>query len=129
MIRDDEFILAHRAYAVDLTSLRLTEDRGQFGPFWRGTIDAVWFRRRPSATVAYIGTLWDYQHERPADATAFLQAHDDGQYGGNCDGRYDGQSYWGNGTPDVRQQHLAVLRPMLDAYPAIPDGFDGWWRF
>jgi hypothetical protein len=27
------------------------------------------------------------------------------------------------------KQHLAVLRPMLENCPVIPDGYDGWWRF
>ena len=24
---------------------------------------------------------------------------------------------------------LGLLRPMLDAYPQVPAGFDGWWTF
>jgi hypothetical protein len=27
------------------------------------------------------------------------------------------------------EQHLKILRPMLANYPALPDGYDGWWRF
>lgn len=31
--------------------------------------------------------------------------------------------------PDVTEEHLALLRPMLANYPAVPDGYSGWWRF
>lgn len=127
MIREDRFLISRRLYAVDLTSFRLREDTktGWFG----GRITAVWFRRRRGVTVACVGTLWDYQKPAPADALEFLARHDDGRYGGNCLGRWDGENYWGAQVPDVIERHLALLRPMLANYPAIPDGYDGWWRF
>ncbi|MEU6781472.1 hypothetical protein ABZ912_19890 [Nonomuraea angiospora] len=131
MIRDTTFRISQRPYAVDLASLqgRLHHRQDPSQTYWAGRINAVWFRRRRGVTVACIGTLWDSQHEQPVDAVDFLRAHDDGRYGGNCDGRWDGASYWGNVALAEQEQHLAVLRPMLDAYPAIPAGFDGWWRF
>jgi hypothetical protein len=130
MIRDTSFRISQRPYAVDLTTLRGgMQPRQDGGEYYQGRIDAVWFRRRKGVTVACIGTLWDLQDEKPADAVTFLERHTDGRYGGDCDGRWDGKSYWGTGTLDEQARHLAVLRPMLDAYPAIPDGYDGWWRF
>lgn len=50
-------------------------------------------------------------------------------YGGSCEGRWDGQRYWGAQEPDVMAQHLDLLRPMIVNYPEIPAGYDGWWRF
>ncbi|MFC6081020.1 hypothetical protein [Sphaerisporangium aureirubrum] len=132
MIRDPRFLISQRPYAVDLTSLRFTLREAMPGSgrvFYDCRIDAVWFRRRKGTTVACIGTLWDLQDDRPADAVQFLERHADGRYGGDCDGRWDGQRYWGAQEPDVIERHLALLRPMLDGYPAIPDGYDGWWRF
>lgn len=130
MIRDTTFRISQRPYAVDLASLRGSLRPRQNGSdYFDGRIDAVWFRRRKGATVACIGTLWDLQDDRPADAAAFLRAHEDGRYGGNCDGRWDGASYWGNVTLAEQERHLAILRPMLDGYPALPAGWDGWWRF
>jgi hypothetical protein len=130
MIRDTRFLISHKPYAVDLTSLRTQEHtRPDSSHFYSGRINAVWFRRRRGETVACIGTLWDFQNTSPADGPAFLAAHDDGRHGGDCDGRWDGTSYWGNVTLEQQEQHLAILRPMLANYPAIPDGYDGWWRF
>lgn len=131
MIRETRFLISRRPYAVDLAGLR-----GALGSVshvgkqsWSGRITAVWFRRRKSVTVACVGTLWDIQDSAPTDAVEFLTRHTDGRYGGNCDGRWDGERYWGAQEPAVIEQHLALLRPMLANYPAIPDGFDGWWRF
>jgi len=121
MRREERFILSHRPYAVDLSSLRVD------GTYAR--VDAVWFRRRQRVTVACIGYLWDYQRPVPHIAMEFLDRHDDGRYGGKCEGRWDGERYWGAQDPDVIERHLAILRPMLANFPTIPDGYDGWWTF
>lgn len=127
MIREEKFVFSHRPYAVDLSGLRMTLDRGIGWTDLR--IGAVWYRRKNGITSANIGTLWDHQKPAPADAEEFLARHDDGRYGGQCDGRWDGESYWGNVPLTVQEIHLAVLRPMLAAYPEIPPGYSGWWRF
>lgn len=130
MIHTNRFLISKKPYAVDLTSLRGTiKPRQNGGTCYDGRINAVWFRRRKGVTVACIGTLWDLQDQQPADAAAFLRAYTDGRYGGDCDGRWDGQSYWGNVTLAEQERHLAILRPMLANYPEIPDGYDGWWHF
>lgn len=132
MIREDRLLISRKSFAVDLGSLRggRTETPQGRRPYvYRGLVDAVWFRRRRGVTVACIGDLWDGQHPEPADARRFLKQYDDGRYGGDCAGRWDGDSYWGNGPLTEQEQHLAVLRPMLANYPAVPDGYDGWWTF
>lgn len=128
MIRDDKFLISRRPYAVNLSSLRANKGDGDRSYYC--IVDAVWFRRRYGVTAACIGTLWDLQREEPADAVEFLARHTDGRYGGRCIGRWDGKTYWGDRvTPDVMNQHLAILRPMLENYPNAPEGYDGWWRF
>jgi len=121
MIREDRFLISHRPYAVDLSSLRIN------GHWAR--VDAVWFRGTKSAPTAHIGFLHTIQDPDPIDATEFLCRYSDGRYGGNCLGRWDGERYWGEQVLDIMNQHPAILRPMLDNYPAAPDGYDGWWRF
>lgn len=131
MIREDRFLISNRPYAVDLSSFRVTSENaypdGRRSYWCR--VDAVWFRRRHGVTAACVGNLRDLQDERPTDAAEFLDHFTDGRYGGDCEGRWDGDNYWGAGAPDVIERHLALLRPMLANYPAIPDGYDGWWRF
>lgn len=143
MRREDRFVMSHKPYAVALSSLRTQRNEGQAGPYWYCTVTAVWFRRRrtgrsgPLVTVACIGSLWNHQRPEPADAEAFLHAHTDGRYGGNCKGRWDGAGYWGAEEPEVAAQHLEVLRPMLASYEQDPSnpravaerGYDGWWTF
>lgn len=128
MIREDRFLISRRPYAVDLSSLRTEPSPGATSRWWCH-IDAVWFRRRQGVTVACIGTLRDLQDTAPGDAAEFLARHTDGRYGGDCEGRWDGIGYWGAQEPDVIAAHLELLRPMLDNFPAIPAGYDGWWRF
>jgi hypothetical protein len=143
MIREGKFVLSHRPYAVDLASFHTIDPNNGDGltaepSEWTwARIDAVWFRRRGTGygalkrmvTVACVGHLRDLQRPPPVDAADFLARHDDGRYGGDCEGRWDGERYWGSQLPDIIEQHLELLRPMLAAYPAVPAAYDGWWRF
>jgi hypothetical protein len=132
MIREDKFLISRKPYAIDLNSLRGTRTetpRGRNDYYYAGRIDAVWFRRRKGVTVACIGELWDLQYPEPNTARQFLEQHKDGSLGGDCHGRWDGDSYWGNVTLAEQQRHLTILQPMLANYPAVPDGYDGWWTF
>jgi hypothetical protein len=71
--------------------------------------------------------------EPPATAVEALQRMDDGRYGGDCTGRWNGTSYWANDpsslTPEGIERHLGILRPMLENFPKIPPGYDGWWFY
>ena len=125
MIREDRFVISHLPYAVKPDSLTVID----VGGIYRVTIGAVWYRRRKGVTVACIGHLWDHQRTEPADADEFLERHDDGRYGGNCEGRWDGSKYWGAQDPDEINSHLKLLRPMLANYPEIPAGYVGWYVF
>lgn len=145
MRREDRFVMSHKPYAAELSSLSGAMRTGYQGrEYYSGVIRAVWFRRRRRGgygpggavvTVACIGTLWCSQDDRPADGREFLERHTDGRYGGNCIGRWDGIGYWGAENPDVMAEHLKVLRPMLASYeqdpknPQAPAGYDGWWTF
>ncbi|MFE0692868.1 hypothetical protein [Streptomyces sp. NPDC058869] len=132
MRRTDRFLISRKPFAIDLNSLRghrTDTPQGRNPYYYDGRINAVWFRRRHGITVACIGDLWDLQHPQPADARQFLEQHQDGRYGGDCHGRWDGESYWGNVTLEEQQRHLTILQPMLANYPAIPEGYDGWWTF
>ncbi|MFJ7998971.1 hypothetical protein ACIQ7D_17745 [Streptomyces sp. NPDC096310] len=121
MICEDRFLISRKPYAVALHSFR-TDDCWSY-------IDAVWFRRTKTTPVACIGELRTIQRPVPANAEGFLQRYSDGRYGGDCRGRWDGTSYWGNVPLEQQERHLGILRPMLANYPAIPPGYDGWWTF
>jgi hypothetical protein len=130
VIRTDRFLISHKPYAIDLSTLSGSLDATGLNPVYRGHIDAVWFRRRKGHVIACIGHLWDFQSAEPVDAAEFLARLTDGRSGGRCHGRWSGTSYWADDArPDEREAHLKVLRPMLADYPHIPDGYDGWWRF
>ncbi|MER6605815.1 hypothetical protein ABT282_07830 [Streptomyces sp. NPDC000927] len=101
---------------------------------FRGTARAVWFRREKGTTRACIGSLQLWSHYLSEylnldNPTAILSADLDGRYGGECEGRWDGTNYWGAENLSVMEQHLSILKPMLESFPKIPDGYDGWWRF
>lgn len=134
MIREDKFLISRKQFAIDLSTV--TGDQHPRGDrfAFSGRADAVWYRRQSGTTRACIGSLMLFSHYLPHlldldDPQAILSADLDGRYGGDCQGRWDGGRYWGAQEPAVMEQHLAILRPMLDDYPVIPDGFDGWYTF
>lgn len=131
MKQEEKFVMSHKPYAVDLSSMRTTHTGTRYDgtPMATVVLDAVWIRRRGGTTVACTGTLWDIQVPPPGFALEFLAAHDDGRYGGRCAGRWDGTGYWGAERPETVAQQMALLRPMLENFPEIPDGYDGWWTF
>lgn len=132
MIREEEFRISRRPYAVNLDALNVQHNppwSERSREIWRGTIEAVWFRRRRGETVACFGYLWCSTLVEPRDALHFLELHDDGRYGGETIGRWDGSGFWGNVSLAEQQAQLDVLQLMLENFPAVPPGYDGWWRF
>ncbi|WP_405888858.1 hypothetical protein OG762_36905 [Streptomyces sp. NBC_01136] len=134
MIREDRFLISRKPFAVDLATLTGSQhERGDLIAF-SGSVNALWFRRQGGVSRACIGSLKLWSHYLPEplnldDPQAVLSADLDGRYGGDCEGRWDGTGYWGTEVPDVQARHLAILRPMLANYPALPSGYDGWWTF
>jgi hypothetical protein len=120
-------ISGKRRYAVDLNGL-VVQPSAVTG-FVHVRLRAVWFRRKERVTAACVGYLWDTTSIPLIDVADFLAWSTDGRYGGVCEGRWDGTRYWGAQEPETIEAHLALLRPMLEAYPEIPAGFDGWWMY
>jgi hypothetical protein len=134
VIRTDRFLISKRLYAVDLSTLRGKQHERDGRISFHGAVNALWFGRQNGTTRACLGTLglFSYNLPEPVDLDephTVLSANLDGRYGGDCHARWDGESYWGTGTLADQEQHLAILRPMLANFPAIPPGHDGWWRF
>ena len=130
MHRVDKFVVSHRPYAVDLSSFKYETDTGYKGPYFSGTVGAVWFNRKSGITRACIGELWDVQDGTPTDVTTFLERHEDGSYGGRCFARWDGTSFWCAGQdPEENARYLELLKPMLENFPEPAPGYSGWWRF
>ncbi len=134
MKRETKFLISRKPFAIDLTTVTLEASEHHDAYWLSGSCRAVWYRRKNGTTYACLGTLRLWAHrlrEQPDVSTpeAMLSNDLDSRYGGDPDGRWDGTGYWCSEIPDVQQQHLAVLRPMLTDYPSAPDGYDGWWTF
>jgi len=134
MIREEKFLISRKPFAINLSTVTGRQAGGINAVTFSGTCNALWFRRQHGVTRACLGTLKLWSHYLPApldlnDPHAVLSADLDGRYGGDCEGRWDGERYWGAQEPDVQEQHLAILRLMLAKYPALPAGYDGWWTF
>jgi hypothetical protein len=135
MIKEDRFMISRRPYAVKLGTYK-TESRRMWvmgkdssSIYHRSRIDAVWFRRRKGVTVACAGHLSTGTDGPVSDPVRFLQGYTDGRYGGTCSARWDGERLWLDPSILHVNPYLGILRPMLKAFPDVPDGYDGWWTF
>jgi hypothetical protein len=129
------FVQSHQPYAIDMESLTITERERDRTYVW-ARVNAVWFRRRRAQagrlrTVACAGELRELMDPEPGDVEDFLARFTDGRYGGDCRARWDGETLWTvpELTEEQRAGYLAVLRPALAAYPAVPSGTCGWYTF
>lgn len=127
MIRESELDLTRYPYTIELGSFRPDALMNREAPPVWFRVIAVCFRRRDDATVATFGILYTKMEPPPADVHEFLRRYTYDGRGGEPFGHWDGDRCWGPRTvaAHVEREHMAVLRPMLDAYPAVPDGFDG----
>jgi hypothetical protein len=126
VIRREKFTHSRAPYAVALDTFKVREagTRPDGSTFYSVRVSAFWFRGRVSKPTANLGHLWDVGDFPTVEA---LLAGWDGRYGGACEARWDGTSLWGPDRPEDIARVLAALRPALEAYPAVPDGYDAWW--
>ncbi|MER0477074.1 hypothetical protein ABR737_01645 [Streptomyces sp. Edi2] len=137
MIQESRFLISRRPFAIDLSTVTAElREHGGIHPYYNlsGQANAVWYRREKGVTKACIGSLMLIRHylRKPVnldDPHDILTTDLDGRHGGECHGRWDGKRYWGAQEPQKMEKHLAILRPMLDNYPCLPPGYDGWWTF
>lgn len=136
MRRETRFLISRKPFAIDLSTVTAEQQQRGDRDTWNfsGSANAVWYRRQQGITRACVGSLPLFTHylTKPVDLSdpvAILSADLDGRYGGDCHGRWDGERYWGAQEPEVMEQHLALLRPMLADYPTVPAGYDGWWTY
>jgi hypothetical protein len=129
-------VLSHDQFALDLREM-FTQTRESGSVICR--VDAVWFRRRKRVLQACAGSLraWfgpNYADGRePLDAAQFAQMADrrNAWASADCQARWDGETFWAQPPmhPDFQRGYLELLEPMLAGFPAVPHGYDGWWRF
>lgn len=130
MIREDRFVLSRGQYAVSLDSMRTYPSEVSSSVTF--CFQAAWYRKKGGVLRACLGELRHYAQgagDAQLSTTGWLESFDDGRYGGDCEGRWDGSLYWGSEDPEVMIGHLQFLKPMLESYPLIPEGYSAWWRF
>jgi hypothetical protein len=141
MRREEKFLISHAPYAIDLEGLRVTESYATYTnpdgssrrgdkPYYTMTVQAAWFRRKSGVLTAHFGHLWNSSSTRPADLMDWIKNAWDGRYGGDCRARWDGENLW---APEASWGQMVdyqdLLRPMLEKFPKVPAGFDGWWTY
>lgn len=129
MIKSDRFLISQSPYAVDPGSLRTHP--GHRPDYGYAHVSAVWFRRVKGVLRACAGELRSEALDTPLPATALEAAplFRDGRYGGDCRARWDGATLWCLEDEETRARYKDILVPMLANFPAVPPGYDGWWRF
>lgn len=98
-----------------------------------GHIDAIWAGRKNGVTTITAGTLkiWAPRTDINALALPEALAQADTRYGGDWELKWDGEELLVNPVVVVKPQEYLQwsydLDSFLERFPAIPDGYSGWW--
>lgn len=136
LIKSDKFTFSKNFYALNLDGLII--NRYEHTPAVAGiVIPAVWFKRKNGTETVSIGTLGaavrfdkfeNGENVTPAEIITWLTETFDGRYGGNPHYQWDGSKMWAPGTTFEQQAaQLPNLSKYLKDFPAIPDGYEGWY--
>lgn len=134
MIRETRFLISRKPFAINLSTVAVKREHQQDAWWLSGSCQAVWYRRKNGVTYACLGTLrlWAHRLREEPDVSspeAILGNQLDSRYGGDPDGRWDGERYWGSQKPFEQALHLTLLEPMIADFPTVPEDYDGWWTF
>lgn len=140
--RLDKFVISKKPYAIDRDSfeVNLASTSGASDPqlvMWKYKIQAIWFRKRSNGRLAaFSGTLSSLSTNRNGGTEwsleDFIAKFDEARYGGDPWGCWDGKGAWWSKTAaddyELQQELLSEYKSMLENYPNIPDGYDGWYQ-
>jgi hypothetical protein len=135
VFKTTDFKISKPMFAVNLAAWSAGDRAGTVGS-GTDSVAAVWFQRKrtayngPLRTAAHGGYLnfW-LRGAAPVDAIDALSKAGQHQYTAHCQARWDGSNLWCLEDEETRAEYKTLLVPMLEAYPAIPDGYSGWWHF
>jgi hypothetical protein len=135
MMKTSGFKISKPMFAVNLAAWS-AGDRAGTVRSGTDSVAAVWFQRKrtqyngPIRTAACGGYLnFFLGGAAPVDAQDALSQTARYNYTAHCLARWDGSTLWSLEDEDTRAEYKRLLVPMLEACPAIPPGFDGWWHF
>lgn len=130
MIRVERLAVSRPTYAFNPQTWRCNEHGQWF-------VDAVWFKRKSGVLTATMGTYHPFIQpfrDQPTDGRyeSWIAAANDNRYGGTHLASWDGDTLLCS-DPRVRTEvalaRIPFLGAMLNGFPNVPAGFDGWWTF
>lgn len=106
-------------YAIDFSSIHLDDGITR--------VNAVWFKETKEGIRSVSqGTIWNAQNGN-LNVQKFIEAFRS-SYGGSTEIKWDGKKVWAPRMDyEIVNQRLALLKPMLENFPAIPDQYEGWF--
>lgn len=129
----DKFNFSAFFYSVDFTQPAVkTVSSSGADSLSRISYPAVWFKKKNGVVTVVKGHLWSYLRGVDVSDTTKIEedfkASFDGRYGGNAVFRWDGFNMW---APEQDFTTVAAVQAELDGYlnafPAIPAGYTGWY--
>lgn len=138
MIRkSDRYTASAFFYAFNLNKVKLSHHgpvRNSDDTLTGMSFPAVWFKRKNGEVFVSAGYL-SHTVRHPTTHTLtteeaiehFMENYDP-RYGGTVEMKWDGEVMW---APETRWtdvvKYQAILARILDGFPNIPEGFDGWY--
>ena len=118
LVRLDKFAPSKRPYALRRESFETTD-------WGYASVEAVWPGRKNGRTTASFGHLGTHG---PRSFDEFIEKIDM-RYGGTSYAKWDGDTLItpSGVTQKLHQQYVEMLDAALNNFPAVPDGYEGWY--
>lgn len=118
LARLDKFAPSKRPYALKRESFRVNIHGC-------AKVEAVWAGRKSGCTTASVGELWDYGPKTFDEFVATI----DMRYGGTSFAKWDGDTLItpSGVTQKLHSRYVEMLDAALNGFPAVPDGYEGWY--
>ena len=130
MLELTNFAISKKLYAIkrDTFVATYSGDTQKGEPMYRVSVDAMWFRRKQGIEVISKGKLGDLAVGKEWDIDDFIANVSTARYGGTPFGSWDGYDVIGVTNYEAIVALVKELDPILDAYPDVPVGYEGWYK-
>lgn len=114
----DKFSFSEYFYAIDWSTFWVNDNNNAI-------VDAIWFKKTKGEVAVCSGTLSNYDTLNKDD---FIAGFKYGRYGGATRYKWNGTEMWShdNNFLDMIKAH-EKLDPILENFPNIPHGYQGWY--
>tara|TARA_B100001250_G_C19754054_1_gene769230 strand:- start:341 stop:739 length:399 start_codon:yes stop_codon:yes gene_type:complete len=130
MIKSEKFSISKRHYAYLKGSLEERKDpydpKRDTAKYSYYTLQVFYYKKKNGLIEACFGTIWNYAPQGLSEKDFVAQYSS--AYGSDPYAQWGGTHFLGTSVYKDIVRYVKELDPVLKKYPAIPEGYVGWFK-